>query len=78
MPYDKLILSHLRSGRFAGIRFKPYQRMKFLREVEEEFIPILLEMSKADYDTTDEWDEVLRELIKDWIGDNYSDLIFKK
>lgn len=67
---DTLILSVLKHGKFHDMKFKPHQRKKFLKEIEQQFIPILNEMREQNEDDENTIEEVLRELIKDWIEEN--------
>jgi len=67
---NKMILATLRHGRFHDVKFKKYQRRRFIREVAEEFLPIFDEMKKAGDDTEQEVEEVFRCLVKDWIQEN--------
>jgi hypothetical protein len=60
----------LKNGNFHDVKFKKGQRKRFIREVAEEFMPTIDEFDPEYRD--EEACEVMRELIKDWMGDNYT------
>ena len=70
MWVEKFIMWVLRHGSFRNVKFNLTTRNRFVVEVAKEFIPMLDEFDPEWRDQ--EAVEVMRELIKDWMEDNYT------